>query len=249
MDSMRKQSRYWFEIWFDSPYYNILYQNHDDREAYHFIEKLINYLSPPPGAKMLDLACGNGRHCIFLADKGYEVAGIDLAEKRLQEGKKHERSNLHFYRHDMREPLAVNDFDFVFNFFTSFGYFERAKENQLTVNNVSRCLKKRGIFVIDFMNRDHVVKNLVPEDHFKLEGIDFHIKRYIEDKYVIKDIKITDGEQRHFYREKVKALRLNDFNQYLHRAGFVIKELIGDYQLNAFDPENSARLIIIAEKQ
>ena len=75
----------WFKDWFNSPYYHQLYFNRDDREAAAFIDKLINYLKPVPGSSMLDVACGKGRHSIQLANKGFDVTGIDLSNDSINE--------------------------------------------------------------------------------------------------------------------------------------------------------------------
>ncbi len=74
----------WFKDWFNSPYYHQLYFNRDEKEAAAFIDKLINYLQPAPNASMLDVACGKGRHSIHLAEKGFDVTGIDLSEDSIK---------------------------------------------------------------------------------------------------------------------------------------------------------------------
>ena len=112
----------WFETWFNTHYYHILYQNRNDKEAQAFIDNLLAYLSPSKNAKILDLACGKGRHARFIAEKGFDVTGIDLATDSIAAAKKHEHKHLHFQVHDMRETFAENEFDYVFNFFTSFGF-------------------------------------------------------------------------------------------------------------------------------
>ena len=113
----------WFKDWFNSPYYHNLYFKRDENEAAAFIDNLVNYLSPAPGSKMLDVACGRGRHSIQLAAKGFDVTGIDLSEDSINYALQFEKDNLHFYQHDMRLPFRINYYDFAFNFFTSFGYF------------------------------------------------------------------------------------------------------------------------------
>ena len=60
----------WFENWFDSPYYHILYQNRNDDEAKFFIDNLCAYLKPSLNDTLLDVACGRGRHAIYLNKKG-----------------------------------------------------------------------------------------------------------------------------------------------------------------------------------
>ena len=86
----------WFKDWFNSPYYHQLYFNRDEKEAAAFIDKLISYLHPPPGSVMLDVACGKGRHSIHLAEKGFDITGIDLSEDSIKEALKSESDNLHF---------------------------------------------------------------------------------------------------------------------------------------------------------
>src|SRR6056297_3517415 len=108
---MTKKS--WYRTWFDSPYYHVLYQNRDKREAANFIDAILRELDPNPNANFLDLACGNGRHSIFVNQKGYKVTGVDLSRNNIQEAKKHENPTLHFDVHDMRQPYSKKSFDFV----------------------------------------------------------------------------------------------------------------------------------------
>ena len=124
--------REWFEQWFDTKYYHILYKDRDHEEARRFIDTLIKYLSPVPNSRILDLACGKGRYSVFLADKGFEVTGIDLSVQSIEYARQFENDHLSFYTHDMRLPFRINYFDYVFNFFTSFGYFEEDKSHRET---------------------------------------------------------------------------------------------------------------------
>lgn len=238
----------WFENWFDTPYYNLLYKNRDEEEAYAFINRLIDHLEPDSGSKMLDLACGNGRHSKFLAEKGFEVVGVDLAEQQIKKAKTFESDSLRFYRHDMREPFPECGFDYIFNFFTSFGYFSDEEENQSTLKNVAACLKKSGKFLIDFMNVERVIRKLVPEETKHVNGVSFDIKRYYEAPDIIKEIKVKDNSEELTFHERVRAIGKQDFIKYLSSAGLEVKEIFGDYHLNSFDESSSERLIILAEK-
>src|SRR6185437_2735974 len=95
----------WFENWFGSPFYKILYQNRDNLEAQAFVENLINYFKPLPNSRMLDIACGEGRYAVQLAEKGYDVTGIDLSRSSIEKAKTCENDHLHFYVQDMRFPF------------------------------------------------------------------------------------------------------------------------------------------------
>src|SRR6478672_4804570 len=139
------QEPHWFESWFGSPYYRILYQHRDELEAEAFVDHLMDYLQPLPGSRMVDIACGEGRFSIELAERGYDVTGIDLSHQSIEHAKAHENDNLHFYVHDMRMPFYINYFDYAFNFFTSFGYFAHARDHQLAAKSFAAGLKKNGL--------------------------------------------------------------------------------------------------------
>ncbi|MFM9005057.1 MAG: class I SAM-dependent methyltransferase, partial [Flavobacteriales bacterium] len=112
----------WFASWFDSPYYHLLYQHRDDNEAKQFIGHLIEVLHLPQGAKVLDLACGKGRHSITLAQMGYNVTGADLAANSIASAEQSSAAlpfnDLRFLVHDMRQPIPGATFKAVFNLFT-----------------------------------------------------------------------------------------------------------------------------------
>ena len=82
---MTKEHQMWFQSWFNTPYYHILYQNRDYKEAELFIKNLVRYLNLDAlDDSILDLACGQGRHSIFLNSLGFRVTGIDLSEKSIK---------------------------------------------------------------------------------------------------------------------------------------------------------------------
>ena len=83
----------WYKEWFSSPYYEILYHKRNEEEAAAFIQRLLQYLNPEPGSRMLDVACGKGRHSSELADMGFDVTGIDLSEPSISEALKKIKAN------------------------------------------------------------------------------------------------------------------------------------------------------------
>ena len=185
---MREENT-WFESWFNTPYYHILYKERDDTEAQVFIDHLIEYFRPDREAKMMDLACGRGRHAIYLNSKGFDVVGIDLSSESVYEAKKSENEHLHFIVHDMREPYPVCCFDYIFNLFTSFGYFHSDEDDQKTIDAISQTLQPGGTFLIDFMNVKKVMMNLVEEEQKNIQGIVFHIRRFLKDDFIVKEIR------------------------------------------------------------
>lgn len=234
----------WFSSWFDTPYYHILYKERNDREAQIFMDNLTHYLNLPEKAKVLDLACGKGRHAIYLNQLGFDVLGADLSENSILEASKNSNDSLHFKVHDMREPFEEK-YDAIFNLFTSFGYFENDEDNLTTLKAIRDSLSEYGFAVIDFMNVNQVINDLVPEEVKTVEGIDFHLKRYVKDGHIYKEIDFEDKGQQFHYTEKVKALTLADFQNMMDEAGIYLLDIFGDYKLKKFHKTESERLIMI----
>lgn len=241
---MIKNKTQWYASWFDTPYYHILYKDRDHDEAQVFMDNLTNYLNLPEDGKILDLACGKGRHSVYLNSLGYDVTGVDLSENSIAYAKQFENEKLHFQVHDMCKPFNKK-FDAVFNLFTSFGYFEDEVDNLRTIQAIQADLNEFGFGVIDFMNSDFVINNLVPEDTKTVEGIDFHQKRYVKDGYLFKDISFEVNAEIYNYQERVKAFTLNDFEVLLEQAGVYLLDVFGDYKLRKFDKNSSERLVMI----
>ena len=234
----------WFATWFDSPYYHILYKDRNYREAQIFMDNLTHYLNLPEGATVLDLACGKGRHAIYLNQLGFNVLGVDLSPNSITEASKNNNIHLNFKVHDMREPFEEK-FDAIFNLFTSFGYFENDSDNLKTLISIKESLSEYGFAVIDFMNVNNVIENLVPEEVKTVDGIDFHIKRYLKEGYIHKEIDFEDKGEKFHFTEKVQALTLQNFEEMMEEAGIYLLDIFGDYKLKKFHKTESERLIMI----
>lgn len=239
----------WFESWFDSPYYHLLYANRDYSEAEFFIANLVSQLGLKAGASVLDLACGKGRHAFSLSGYDLDVLGLDLSPNSIAEARKLTHDSLHFDVHDMREVYPGRQFDVVFNLFTSFGYFDDSGENLKVLQSVHVMLRPGGTLIIDFMNAAKVVHELVNRETKTVEGIDFHIERMYDGRHIHKHIRFSDQGQDFHFTERVQALDLKDFKELLGQAGFELANTYGDYALNAFDPSKSPRLILEAQKR
>lgn len=241
---MQKDTTTWYASWFDTPYYHILYKDRDYTEAQLFMDNLTHYLNLPEEAKILDLACGKGRHSVYLNQLGYDVTGADLSENSIKTASEQANEKLHFQVHDMRIPFEEK-FDAIFNLFTSFGYFESDEDNLTTLKAIKESLNEYGFAVIDFMNVSHVIQNLVPEEVKTVDGIDFHIKRYVKDNHIFKEIDFNDNGEHFHFTEKVKALTLQDFESMMEEAGIFLLDVFGDYKLRKFLKNDSERLIMI----
>jgi SAM-dependent methyltransferase len=234
----------WFASWFDSPYYHVLYKERDEMEAQLFMDNIVHYLNLPEDAKILDLACGKGRHSIYLNQMGYRVTGADLSSNSITIASLNENESLKFVEHDMRIPFDEK-FDAIFNLFTSFGYFENDEDNFTTLKAIRDSISEYGFAVIDFMNVHNVLANLVPEEIKIVDEIEFHIKRYLKEDFIYKEIDFEDQGQKFHFTEKVKALTLEDFESMMEAAGIYLLDVFGDYKLKKFHKLESERLILI----
>lgn len=241
---MTISTKQWYDSWFDSPYYHILYKDRDYAEAQRFMDNLTKYLNIPKSGKILDLACGKGRHSIYLNKLGYNVTGVDLSAQSIMHAKQFGNDTLKFAVHDMSQPYPET-FDAVFNLFTSFGYFEDDSCNLKTMVSIKSELNAFGFGVIDFMNINYVMNTLIAEDIKTVEGIDFHQKRCIKDGYVVKNISFEIKGEPYDFHERVKALTIYDFKILFKYAGVHLLDVFGDYKLNEYHPDSSERLIMI----
>ncbi|MES2429527.1 MAG: class I SAM-dependent methyltransferase [Bacteroidota bacterium] len=240
----------WFKDWFNSPYYHQLYFNRDEKEAGAFIDKLIDHLKPAPGSLMLDVACGKGRHSIHLAEKGFDVTGIDLSAESILEALRSQNDKLHFYKHDMRLPFWINYFNYAFNFFTSFGYFATRREHDNAIRTIAQSLRPGGYFVLDYLNTHYAEDHLVHQFEKEIDGVNYFITKWFDETHFYKKIQVED-EALHeplIYTEKVAKFSLGDFTEMFAYQGLQIQEVFGDYNFADYHVRNSPRLIVIAKK-
>lgn len=241
---MTKEHSKWFQTWFNTSYYHLLYRNRDYKEAEVFIKNIVKYLNLDKDDSILDLACGKGRHSIFLNSLGFNVTGLDLSKNSIKEAKTRESSSLHFDVHDMRN-LYSTQFEVVLNLFTSFGYFEKDIDNFKVIQTIKSSLKQNGIGVIDFMNSPQVIENLIAQNSHKIDGVTFKLKRSYSDGFITKDIDISDSDKTYQFQEKVRAYSFQDFEVMLSNAGLHLLECFGNYKLEPFNIKTSKRLILI----
>jgi len=241
----------WFETWFDTPDYHRLYAGRDNSEATAFVDRLVRRLAPTPGARMLDLGCGAGRHARALARHGFDVTGLDLAGETIRRARRHETPTLRFVHQDMREPFGRERYDFVFSSFTSFGYFGEDGEDDRVVRNIAAALRAGGTLVLDYLNVAWSERRLVPAERKEIDGHRYDIARWSDAAHFFK--RIETGEpgagRRQLHEERVAKFRLADFQRMLGRRGLEIEAAFGDYELGPYDADASPRLIVVACKR
>lgn len=243
----------WYELSFGEDYL-LVYKHRDAQGAKHEVQQMIRWLGLPPGARVLDLCCGMGRHAMALTEAGYIVTGVDLSKVLLREARLGDpEGKVDWHQADMRELPLTDPFDAVVNLFTSFGYFKHDAEQIRVLREVRRLLKPGAKFMIDYLNPNYTSAHLVPYSERVDDGRKIIEQRRIEDGYVIKHITITDheipgqeqGNGSRKYIERIKLYSLEEFKRMLDEAGLVLEKVHGDYDEEHYDPQNSRRMILI----
>lgn len=238
----------WFQNWLNSPYYHILYNQRNDEEAEYFIDNLCSYLKPAASSRLLDIACGRGRHSVYLKRKGYDVTGIDRSYSNIKYAQQFENEKLHFYVHDIRYLFYINYFDFAFNLFTGFGYFDTEKDHVNAFKTFRKSLKKDGTLVLDYLNSEKIIRHLTHQEIKTVDGIDFYISKKVADGKIIKTISFEHRNKDYAFKEEVKAFNYDDFKRMFERSGFEIADHFGSHALQPYDDCESERLIFICRK-
>ncbi len=247
----------WFESWFDSPYYEEIYDHRDLSEAKEFILRLTTTLALPTTTQILDLGCGWGRHTRSFAELGYTTTGLDLSPRLIAKAQENFiRPNdsisqrMNFCIGDMRDFQLNRDFDVVVNLFTSFGYFEDSDQDLKVLRNAHCHLKEDGFLVLDYFNTDAVLAKLNESEFRCGPKFDTKIRRTLEDGYIIKTIEIIHknlNQLNEIYVEKVRCYGTDELHAMLNLSGFDVIHHWGNYHL---DPavQSSPRCIFAARK-
>jgi SAM-dependent methyltransferase len=236
----------WFEEWFGEDYLRI-YQHRDENEAERMIELIAAKVADKPVERVLDLACGAGRHSKLLCERWWTV-GLDLSSALLRVARR-DSPEAPYVRADMRElPFADGTFDLVVNLFTSFGYFEDDTEHVRVLRCVNQAMRERGMLVIDFFNAAQVREDLVPYDERVENGIAIEQRRSISADQRFVEKRITLREKGREYVERVRLFSAADLSQMMEAAGFKVVALVGDYSGGAWT-EESPRAILFGSRR
>jgi len=245
---MQDDSKEWFQVWFDSPFYPLLYNNRDETEANFFLDHLVSHLQPKSNSSMLDLACGRGRHAIYLNKLGFDVTGVDLSSESIREASAFSSNSLHFYEHDMRRLLSTNTYDYVLNLFTSFGYFRRKEENLNVVKNMAATVKPGGTIIIDFLNAGLLRHQGKVKESKTVGNIFFEITKEINSGRILKHIHVNDDGKIHDFEERVSLLGPEEFEAFFKACNLKVVNIFGEYDLSPFSEKSSNRLIYEVKK-
>lgn len=234
----------WFEEWFGEEYLQ-LYPHRDAREAERAVALILARTGLVPGWRVLDVACGAGRHARAFEAAGARCVGLDLSAALLRVARTVTGAPL--VRADMRAlPVRPESMDLTVNLFTSFGYFERDAEHTAALHEMVATVRPQGWFVIDFLNPTAVRARLVPRETVRLNGTEVTVARSVsaDGRYVCKTITTAAGRR---FSERVRLFDAAEFGAMLAEAGVAVRERFGDYDASPLAP-GSPRTILVGQR-
>jgi SAM-dependent methyltransferase len=216
----------WFEEWFGEEYL-ALYPHRDDAEAEQAVRLVLSAAGFRPGWRVLDVACGAGRHARALRRAGARCVGLDLSATllRIAAGV----TDAPLVRGDMRRlPIRPGSMDLTVNLFTSFGYFDREADHAEALGEMVATVRQGGWFVIDFLNPEAVRSNLVADERVTLNGRPVEVRRQLsaDGHHVTKTIETAEGRR---FRERVRLFEPEEISGMLAAAGVEVRRGFGDY--------------------
>ena len=248
---MPRSVRPWWESFFGADY--LKQYEHTLARTGAEVDGLEKILHLRKGSRILDLACGAGRHAIELAKRGYAVTGYDLSEDLLRRGRadsRRARTRVSFVRGDMRDLHFRGAFDAVINMFSSFGYFEDAEDDRKVVAGIARALKPRGKFLMERFNRESLAYELPlqgwrvgADGSVVLQDDSFDVLR---GRYDTRQI-VIDREGTREHRASVRAYTLPELKELFGEAGLHVHRVLGGLDLSAYRAR-SPRLVLYAVK-
>jgi len=263
---MIKSKKQWWETLFDEKYLKTYVDTVTPELTKQQIPALLKILRPKKDAKILDLACGHGRHSIELAKRGYKVTGIDFSKHFIDVAKKDAKerdAEVNFICDDMRNLSFVNKFDFVINMFTSFGYFDDENDNELVLRKISRALKPNGKFLIEINNFVGQLARALREGKFeKKTGFLTIVKKDKLSNGLIVTTKdefnpVTmrwamtrtwkENSKTKNYKTNVRIFSPAELGSMMKRNGLLVEKIWGDLQGSPLGID-SRRLVVLARK-
>jgi SAM-dependent methyltransferase len=247
----------WYERAFQIDYLRV-YKHRNDEEARKQIDFLTRVLELEPPLDIFDLSCGDGRHAIEWARRGYQVTGLDLSNdllERARERADEAKMEVSFIQGDMREIPFTASFDLLVNFFTSFGYFREDAENEKVLHAISKALRPSGYFLMDYLNREHVIKSIVPEDRKEIDGAVLDQLRWVSgDPHesgshvrINKQVTMTERGKSRSYEESVRMYTLDEMLSMISESGLKVTNTFGDFDGQPVSAD-APRMILVGRK-
>ncbi|MEN6387475.1 MAG: methyltransferase domain-containing protein [Candidatus Cryosericum sp.] len=239
----------WTQDYFDDRYRRLFLDTVDPSRTAYQVRQLLRLCPLLPGAAVLDVGCGVGRHSIELAKLGFHVIGIDKSTEYVDICRQRAGElgvTAEFYVMDSRTMSLNVCANLVISLWSSFGYYGEAGDLQV-LQRIAEHVRPAGHVIIDVENRDYIVKHFVPEEWHVCDGEFVLEKRHfnpLEGTVSTKRI-IAAGTERHEYRRVLRMYTATELASLLSSAGLRPERWYGDYDGSRLGFE-SRRMIVVA---
>ncbi len=216
------------------------------------VDGVVELAGIAPPARVLDLACGPGRHTLELARRGFRVTGVDLSKFLLDEARRRAQEAglaVEFIQQDMRHFQGNGEFDCALNLFTSFGFFRDPADDRRVVENAFRALKGGGVFVLDSMGKEILARIFNPRDWREHDEELWLYERkvqedwsWIENRWIV-----VRGGVRKEFRISHRLYSAAELSRLMLECGFKRVEAYGDFQGAPYD-QDARRLVAVARR-
>ena len=243
----------WWRTWF-GPSYLALYDATLAERTPIEIDRLEALLQLRPPQRILDLPCGQGRHAIELARRGYEVTGMDISPFLIEVARERARTGgvqVRWLIGDMREPIPDMKFDLVLNLFTSFGYFAKDDDDRQVLAAAASMLTPGGRFILEVINGERVMANFEERGWFTVGPAAVMEARRLDrptQRMVVERTVSTPPD----LETSVHTLRLYTGPQLeaaMRQAGFRRVELHGDWSGESLQRDRSIVIVAVGSIQ
>jgi SAM-dependent methyltransferase len=243
----------WYEGFFGEDYLAVAPR--DPERTAREVDFVFEHLGLEPQARVLDLACGHGRHAVELARRGIHVTGLDLSEPSLAQAREAAAAagvELELVHGDMRDLPWEGEFDAVLNLFTAFGYFAEQADDERVLVQVERALRPGGSFLLDVVSLYVLARDFRPRHWEELEDgrTMLHARDYdqLTGRSAVTWTFVDPGGERSELRHSLRIYTLPELGGMLERAGLPIAATWGGFDGEPYGFE-TRRLIVHARRR
>ena len=252
---MASQGFAWYLDFFRADYLNVYGHTFTDERAEKESSFVAGALDLKPGAQVLDLCCGQGRHAVQLAKRGFKVTGLDLNPDYVQLAQQAaitSNVSIETVAADMREIPFHNKFDAIVNMYSSFGYLESEAEDLKVLQSAAEALKSGGMLLLDMLNREWAIDNYIQNDwhigadrtlYVERRDLDLATSR-MHVHFIVVDPK---GGRRESIGHNIRLYTLTEMTRLLEGVGFHVTAVFGGFERDVYSI-GTRRMIVIARK-
>ena len=207
--------------------------------------------------RVLDLACGFGRHALELARRGHPVVGVDITQEYIDEARRRARADgldAEFICADLRDVSFHEEFDVVLSLADgAIGYFESDDENLKTFDRIAGALKPGGKHLMGVCNAPYARRHF-QQRHWEAGSRGFSLADFAWDgelsRMTYTSYKLKYGEVLGKPEGAVASIRLytvDELSAVLTAHGMEIKATYGDY--DSAVPASTDRLTLLVHSE